>query len=329
MGAARLRASDATSGVVIADRLRSAHTHWARLRGLLGRSPLAPGDGLWLRPCRQVHTFGLRDAIDVVFLDEAGRVLRAVGDLAPRRISPHVTAAASVLELPAGTLARTGVRAGTRVAIAGVDAEVEPVRGGALAAAAGNLGLAALYASFCAAHLAHVRATGRWLPLVPILVEEALLVALFLVRRRSRRVSTRFGDWAVGVGGTYLPLLLRATAEAGTLAPLGFGLQAAGFGVSVLALCALGRSLGVVAADRGVRAGGLYRGVRHPLYAGETVSYLGYLVSYPSLRNALVVLATTLALAVRAGVEERFLARDPAYRDYVAAVRWRFVPGLY
>ncbi len=181
------------------------------------------------------------------------------------------------------------------------------------------MGLALLAAFFFAAHVAQGRASGRWLPVLPILVEEALLVGLFLVRRPSRRTSTRLGDWALAVGSTYLPLLLRATARTWALAPLGLGLQALGLGVSVLALCALGPSLGIVAADRGVRTRGLYRGVRHPLYAGETLSYLGYLVSYPSLRNALVVLVTTLALAVRAGVEERFLAANPAYRAYCAA----------
>jgi protein-S-isoprenylcysteine O-methyltransferase Ste14/uncharacterized membrane protein (UPF0127 family) len=320
-----LRACDATRGVVVVERLRPAHTHWARLRGLLGRGPLAPGDGLWLRPCRQVHTFGLRDPIDVAFLDEGGRVLHVVEALAPWRISPYVAAAASVLELPAGTLARAGVCVGTRLDL-GTAARG---RGGALGAAADNVGLALLAAFFFAAHAAQGRASGRWLPVLPILVEEALLVGLFLVRRPSRRTSTRLGDWALAVGSTYLPLLLRATAGTWALAPLGLGLQTLGLGVSVLALCALGPSLGIVAADRGVRTRGLYRGVRHPLYAGEIMSYLGYLVSYPSLGNALVVLVTTLALAVRAGVEERFLAANPAYRAYCAAVRWRFVPGLY
>jgi protein-S-isoprenylcysteine O-methyltransferase Ste14/uncharacterized membrane protein (UPF0127 family) len=320
-----LRACDATRGVIVAERLRSAHTHWTRLRGLLGRGPLAPGEGLWLWPCRQVHTFGLRTAIDVAFLDDAGRVLHVVEALPPWRVSPHVADAASVLELPAGTLARAGVCAGTRLDL-GPGA---PRRGGALGAAVGNVGLALLAAFFFAAHAAQGRASGRWLPVLPILVEEALLVGLFLVRRPSRRTSTRLGDWALAVGSTYLPLLLRATSGSGALAPLGLGLQTLGLAVSVLALCALGPSLGIVAADRGVRTGGLYRRVRHPLYAGETLSYLGYLVSYPSLGNALVVLVTTLALVVRAGVEERFLACDPAYRAYCATVRWRFVPGLY
>ena len=48
------RASDGASGIVVADRLRSADTHWTRLRGLLGTSGLAPGEGLWIRPCRQI-----------------------------------------------------------------------------------------------------------------------------------------------------------------------------------------------------------------------------------------------------------------------------------
>jgi protein-S-isoprenylcysteine O-methyltransferase Ste14 len=230
-----------------------------------------------------------------------------------------------VLELPAGTLARTGVRPGARLDLP----ELPPARIGALAAVAGNLGLAALSAFFCAAHIAYARTYGRWLPVLPILVEEALLVGLFLVRRRSRRVSRRLGDWGLALGSTYLPLLLRATGKTSAFAAFGLALQTTGLGVSVLALCALGRSLGIVAADRGVRTAGLYRGVRHPLYAGEILSYLGYVMAYPSLANVLVALATTLALARRAGAEERFLAHSPAYRAYCAQVRWRFLPRVY
>ncbi len=111
------RARDATSGALLAERLRPAHTHWTRLKGLLGTRSLAPGDGLWLQPCRQVHMFGMRYAIDVVFLDEGYRVLHAVHGLAPGKISPKVRGACSVLELPEGTLARTGVSVGAQVEI--------------------------------------------------------------------------------------------------------------------------------------------------------------------------------------------------------------------
>jgi uncharacterized membrane protein (UPF0127 family) len=104
-------------GAVVADRLRVADTHWTRLRGLLGTSVLAVGDGLWIRPCRQVHMFWMRYAIDVVFLDDASRIVGLVPELRPWRISPLVRAATSVVELPAGTIARADLREGQALTI--------------------------------------------------------------------------------------------------------------------------------------------------------------------------------------------------------------------
>ncbi|MFN8546269.1 MAG: DUF192 domain-containing protein [Candidatus Binatia bacterium] len=113
-----LRAVDTTTGRVVAERLRPARTHWRRLVGLLGTRALGEGEGLWLEPCRRVHTLGMRYAIDVVVLDATLAVLRTVEALAPGRFSPPVAGAASVLELPAGTVARLGLVAGARLAIA-------------------------------------------------------------------------------------------------------------------------------------------------------------------------------------------------------------------
>lgn len=109
-------------GRLLVDRLRAAHTHWTRLRGLLGTRTLAPGEGLWIKPSNQVHMLGMRYAIDVVFLDDAGRVLRVVHELRPNRISPKVTGATSVLELPAGTVARLGVEPDATVVIEAIAA---------------------------------------------------------------------------------------------------------------------------------------------------------------------------------------------------------------
>jgi len=102
---------------VLASRLRVADTHWTRLRGLLGTTALPAGDGLWIRPCRQVHMFGMRYAIDVVFLDDARTVVGLTEALAPWRVSPLVKAATSVIELPAGTIAKTGLAAGQAITI--------------------------------------------------------------------------------------------------------------------------------------------------------------------------------------------------------------------
>ena len=116
--AALQRATVAGSATVVAERLRVADTHWTRLRGLLGTSELPAGDGLWIRPCRQVHMFGMRYAIDVVFLDDGQRIVGLTPGLAPWRVSPLVRTASSVVELPAGTIAAAGLRDGQTLTIA-------------------------------------------------------------------------------------------------------------------------------------------------------------------------------------------------------------------
>jgi len=319
----------AAGGVTLADRLRPAHTHWTRLRGLLGTRQLAPGEGLWLKPSNQVHMLGMRYAVDLVFLDADGRVLRLVHALAPNRLSPRVAGATSVLELPAGTLTRAGVGEGVRLEIAGEAGADRPRRLDPVGALLCNLALALLYGFFAAAHVTQAVTTGQWATTLPLVAQEALLVVLFLTRRRSRDTSGRPADWVVGIGGTVLPLCMRPAPGLGPLSALGEPLQAVGLAAAVVALGCLGRSIGVVAANRGIQTAGLYRLVRHPMYGGYLLGYLGYALSYPTPRNLLLSAATLLALMARATVEERFLARDPRYRAYLHRTRWRFVPFIY
>jgi protein-S-isoprenylcysteine O-methyltransferase Ste14 len=316
-------------GEVLADRLRPAHTHWTRLRGLLGTTRLAPGEGLWIRPSNQVHMFGMRYAIDVVFLDDAGRVLRLVHALAPNSISPRVAGATSVLELPAGTLQRIALSEGDPVEITG-QAEARPrIRLDAVGTLVSNLVLALLFGFFAAAQMSRAVATGEWTTTMPLVVQEALLVVLFLTRRRSIATSGRPADWIVGVAGTMLPLFMRPGDAPGPLAWLGQPLQFAGAAAAVVALGFLGRSFGIVAANRGIKTSGLYRFVRHPAYAGYLLSYVGYAISYPTPRNVLLTAITLLLLNARAIMEERLLEQDPSYEGYLRGTRWRFVPFVY
>ena len=83
----------------------------ARLVGWIGRGALDPQAGLCLPACRAVHTFGMRVAIDVVFVDRHLRVVRCVPALAPRRLAA-APGAFAVIELPAGAAARRGLRPG-------------------------------------------------------------------------------------------------------------------------------------------------------------------------------------------------------------------------
>lgn len=101
---------EAETGRIVVARLEVADTAWKRSVGLLGRKGLAADSGLWLSPCNGVHTLGMRFAMDVLFLDAEGRVLRQVANLRPWRFCGPVRDARTVIELPAGTLAALKLR---------------------------------------------------------------------------------------------------------------------------------------------------------------------------------------------------------------------------
>jgi uncharacterized protein len=110
--AGALRAENVTRGRTLATRVAVADGPWSRLRGLIGRSPLAAGEALLITPCSGIHTFFMGFPIDVLFLDAGGLVVAALGPLPPWRLTRIYPAAAVALELPPGTLAASGTADG-------------------------------------------------------------------------------------------------------------------------------------------------------------------------------------------------------------------------
>ena len=98
-------------GTVLATRLEVADSGSKRTKGLLGRNGLGSGEGLWIVPCESVHTFFMRFAIDLVYLDRKNKVKKVRSSVGPWRISACLSAH-SVLELPAGTIRNTMTEAG-------------------------------------------------------------------------------------------------------------------------------------------------------------------------------------------------------------------------
>lgn len=82
-----------------------------RMRGLLGRAPLGPGEAMVIDHCNMVHTVGMRYPIDVVFVDRAGTVLRICPAVRPGRVRACL-GARQVVELAAGEAARHGLAVG-------------------------------------------------------------------------------------------------------------------------------------------------------------------------------------------------------------------------
>lgn len=105
-----------TRSVSLGDSVEVADKGSSRAVGLLKHSALEPGHGLWITPCEGIHTFFMKFAIDVVFMDRKRRVRKVVPDLRPWKLS-FCLPAHSVLELPAGIIARTGTAKGDQLGI--------------------------------------------------------------------------------------------------------------------------------------------------------------------------------------------------------------------
>jgi hypothetical protein len=113
------QAFNRTRQTLLATALAVADTHWSRLRGLVGvtRSDFGNGCGLWIVPCRGVHTLGMGFPIDVVYLDGTHTVVHIEHELRPWRLAPFRLEASSVLELPGRTIVTTGTAVGDRIDI--------------------------------------------------------------------------------------------------------------------------------------------------------------------------------------------------------------------
>jgi uncharacterized membrane protein (UPF0127 family) len=109
-----LRIRNLTRNTELACRAEIAGTSGKRRTGLLKHKSLPAGEGLWIVPCEGVHTFGMKFAIDVLFLNKKRKVLKVRADMDRGKIS-FCLRAYSVLELPAGTAAATGTVPGDQL----------------------------------------------------------------------------------------------------------------------------------------------------------------------------------------------------------------------
>lgn len=112
-----MRAIHQHTQIELAPKLTTADTFFSRMKGLLGKKSLSSGEGLLIRPCKGVHTFGMKFPIDVIFLDRNNRVVATMRELPPNRVSRMYLQASAALELPSQTIESASVRVGDYVAI--------------------------------------------------------------------------------------------------------------------------------------------------------------------------------------------------------------------
>jgi protein-S-isoprenylcysteine O-methyltransferase Ste14 len=164
-----------------------------------------------------------------------------------------------------------------------------------------------------------------------LVISETLPLLLVALRPPSSTLSDKPFDWFVGLVGSVFPLLVVAEGRLSPLLPIQicFSIITLGLFVQIAAKVALGKSFGLIAANRGVKSSGPYRFLRHPMYAGYAITHIGIFLSFPSVRNALLYSIAFGFQVVRILREERVLTQDPEYRALAARVRYRLLPGVF
>lgn len=189
--------------------------------------------------------------------------------------------------------------------------------------------LALAWLLFAIANLAQWHRTGRPVGFGTMVVE-LIVVVLFLIRREAWITTRSPVAWVATVIATFGALGARpAYAPVLGLGTVYLTLQLVGAACAGLTLLFLGRSFGLVAANRGVRTAGPYGIVRHPLYASYFLTYAGYTLENPSLWNASLILTMFVFQLVRIRTEEDCLRGDPLYVRYCERVRYRLIPGVW
>ena len=171
--------------------------------------------------------------------------------------------------------------------------------------------------------------TGRLTGLL-LLASEALVVVLTVFRRApmvvDRTLRARMLTTLAMIGP---PLVAPAVAVPLVGDTVSASIGAVGLLVVIGGKLSLGRSFGLIPANRGIVSTGLYRLVRHPIYLGYFITHVAFVAANPTFWNFAVLFVSDLAQLARAVCEERTLAQDAAYRDYQTRVRWRVIPGLF
>jgi len=96
-----------TKNTLLAKDIVIANTPFKRMKGLLGKKEFREGQALILKPCNSIHTFFLRFAIDVIFVDKHNKIIEAISHLKPFRLTCVYWLSALAIELPSGTIQST------------------------------------------------------------------------------------------------------------------------------------------------------------------------------------------------------------------------------
>jgi protein-S-isoprenylcysteine O-methyltransferase Ste14 len=161
------------------------------------------------------------------------------------------------------------------------------------------------------------------------LMGAAIMAVMTFARFAPRSVTINLRTIVATGGMMIIPCFMRPTdLSTGALATTGLIFELLGVVLTQISRVYMGRSFGLLPANRGIVSKGPFRWVRHPIYLGWLVLSIGYATCYLNDRNVILILITLAFMIWRIDQEEAHLSADPEYRTYMDRVRYRLLPGL-
>jgi protein-S-isoprenylcysteine O-methyltransferase Ste14 len=162
-------------------------------------------------------------------------------------------------------------------------------------------------------------------------IQGFILIITMVLRRTPVKVTPNPWYWLLAFVATYGLLFVNAFAWNGRpIVPsiVTNGLAILSAAIFIYARLSLGRSIGMVPANRGIVSRGAYKYVRHPIYTGLLVAMIALVLRSYAPTTLLAVSIIVLLFVIKSVVEERFLRADPEYAAYLQRVRYRWIPGV-
>jgi len=306
-------------------RILSAASRLSKMVGLLGaKKSELENQAYFLRDCASIHTFGMNFKLDVYSLDRSGTVLEIVSGLKPNKTHKGLPGTKDILEVVHEGIDPKAIKVGDQLFVQ-ID-EKRPLNFSGVSSFLHwpvNIFIAFLWVNFVLSAVMHLNTNGSFVN-YGLLAVNTLLLGLFLTRRPSKDISTRLTDWTISIATVASSMLLKP------LIGPNWGANASAIiqGLGVLTIN-LGRSFGVIPANRKVKKGGAYQIVRHPLYASEMIFYAGFLLGNLSAWNLAMTVLILFGQIYRAIAEESLLSKEKTYKEYMGNVRYRLVPGIF
>lgn len=160
-----------------------------------------------------------------------------------------------------------------------------------------------------------------------LVFKESITLWFVALRSIPNTITIEPHAWLIALLGTSSSFFFRSSSiEDGFV---GLIIQSLGVLIACIGIISLNKSFGVVPANRGVKRSGLYRVVRHPIYAGYTISYLGFLMNQGSYYNMAIFTSVMIFMVARIFLEEKLLMESPEYQELASRVKYRLIPGVW